>query len=251
MRIGILQPGYLPWLGFFEQMHNSDVFVILDDVQYDKKSWRNRNKIRAKDGWIWLTVPVLTKGAFSQRIKEVCINNGIPWQRKHLKSLETNYQKATYYKDYIDFFRELYSKEWKYLLDLDMAVIEFVKVQLKLNARMVFSSNLACVEDSGRVEDPDSLCGAAAVGAKNEKIINICKKLGADTLYDGESAESFIDKSLFAKEGITVEFQHYNHPVYTQLFQPFMPYMSVIDLLFNCGNASLDILKSTPVQNKF
>lgn len=231
MRIGILQPGYLPWLGFFEQMYNTDVFVILDDVQYDKKSWRNRNKIRTKDGWIWLTVPVFTKGSFSQRIQEVCINNEIPWQRKHLKSLETNYQKAPYYKDYIDFFSELYAKEWKYLLDLDMEIIEFVKVQLKLNARMIFSSNLApCAEDP------------ANGGAKNEKIINICKKLGADTLYDGESAESFIDKALFAKEGITVEFQHYNHPVYAQLFQPFMPYMSIVDLLFNCGNASLDII---------
>lgn len=241
MRIGILQPGYLPWLGFFEQMYNTDVFVILDDVQYDKKSWRNRNRIRTKDGWIWLTVPVLTKGSFSQRIQDVCINNEIPWQRKHLKSLETNYQKASYYKDHIDFFRELYSKEWKYLLDLDMAVIEYLKAQLKLNAKIFFSSSLYAA-DPEELEDPAASCRAATCGAKNEKILNICKKLSADILYDGESAESFIDKALFAKEGINIEFQHYNHPVYTQLFQPFMPYMSVIDLLFNCGNASLDII---------
>ena len=224
MKIGILQPGYLPWLGFFEQMHSTDLFVILDDVQYDKKSWRNRNKIRTKDGWIWLTVPVITKGAFSQKTKDVMINNDIPWQRKHLKSLETNYKKASYYKDYMVFFQELYSKKWEYLVELDMAIIQFIKEQLNITTKLTFSSSL---EVSGN---------------KNEKILNICKKVGAAALYDGASAENFIDKNLFSKEGVALEFQQYNHPVYPQLFQPFIPYMSVIDLLFNCGQQSLVVI---------
>lgn len=224
MKIGILQPGYLPWLGFFEQIYKTDLFAILDDVQYDKKSWRNRNKIRTKDGWIWLTVPVLTKGAFSQQIKDVKINNDLSWQRKHLKAIEINYNQAPFYKDYIDFFKEIYSKKWENLVELDMVIVEFIMKQLNLTTKLLFSSSLG------------------VSGNKNEKILNICKQLKADILYDGASAENFIDKEMFSKEGVNIEFQHYEHPVYPQIFKPFIPYMSVVDLLFNCGPQSMAVI---------
>src|SRR3990172_12538461 len=115
MRVAALQPGYLPWLGFFEQMYQVDLFVIYDEVQYDKRSWRNRNRIRTVDGWCWLTVPVLAKGLFEQKVPEVRINNNLPWRRKHWKSLHVNYKKAPYFRKYADYFEDVYKRDWEFL----------------------------------------------------------------------------------------------------------------------------------------
>lgn len=225
MVIGILQPGYLPWLGFFEQMHKSDVFVIYDDVQYDKESWRNRNRIKTANGVQWLTVPVLIKFEDHPLINEVNIDNKVNWRKKHLYSIRQNYSRAPFFKKYIDIFEEAYLKEWEYLIDIDMYFILKLAQCLNMSDKRIFRS---------------SSLGTA--GSRIERLINICKYFNADTFYEGKMGRNYINESYFAEHGIKVEYQDYKHPVYNQLHGEFVPYLSIIDLLFNYGDESLAIL---------
>lgn len=226
MRIGILQPGYLPWLGFFEQMYKSDIFVIYDDVQYDKEGWRNRNRIKTANGVQWLTVPVLMKFEDRPFIKEVKIDNKFPWRKKHITSIRQNYSKAPFYNKYIEIFEEAYSREWEFLINLDIYfILQLTKCLGMENKKIITSSSLN------------------VTGNKIERLINICKLFNADTFYEGAAGRNYIDETLFNKEGIRVEFQNYKHPIYSQLYGDFIPYLSVIDLLFNNGEKSLSILK--------
>src|SRR3989338_4487567 len=121
MRIAIMQPTYLPWLGYFELIDSCDLFIFLDDVQFVRKSWQQRNKIKTPAGELLLTVPVLTKGKLEQQIKDVGINNDLPWRTKHLGSIKNNYQRAPFYKKYIGFIEDLYFREYTGLLTLNMA----------------------------------------------------------------------------------------------------------------------------------
>lgn len=226
MRIGMLQPGYLPWLEFFEQMYKSDIFVIYDDIQYDKGSWRNRNRIKTANGVQWLTVPVLMKFEDRPFIKEVKIDNKLPWRKKHLTSIRQNYSKAPFYNKYIEIFEEAYSREWEFLVDLDIYfILQLTKCLGMEEKKIIMSSSLN------------------VAGNKIERLINICKLFNADTFYEGAAGRNYIDETLFNKEGIKVEFQNYKHPIYSQLYGDFIPYLSVIDLLFNNGEKSLSILK--------
>jgi len=225
MRIAIMQPNYLPWLGYFEMMYHCDTFVVLDDVQYNKKFWRNRNRIRVKDGAMWLTVPVLTKNKFKQSINEVQINHAVRWQDKHIRSLWLNYHRSPYFHKYYCHLEDILTKNnWNYLLDLDMAMLRLLAGTLNINTPLVTASSLS-LEQRGE-----------------EKIIAICEKLGAQQLYDTYNSRNFIDIDTFGKRGIEVIFQQYRYPQYPQQYKPFLPYMSVIDLLFNCGDESLQYI---------
>lgn len=225
--IGILQPGYLPWLGFFEQMYKSDVFVIYDDVQYDKEGWRNRNRIKTANGIQWLTVPVHVKLSDMPLIKDVKIDNKENWRKKHLLSIKHSYSKARFYKEHIGIFEEAYSMDWEYLVDIDMHFILKLADSLGMVAKKI-------VRSSG-IE-------AGRGGDRIERLINICKAFGADVFYEGASGRSYIDNSAFAVHGIKVEYQDYKHPVYKQLYGDFVPYLSVVDLLLNHGKDSLNII---------
>ena len=218
----ILQPGYLPWLGFFEQLYRGDIFVIYDDVQYDKHSWRNRNKIKTSQGAQWLTVPVNVDS--KTIIKDVNINNSQNWQRKHIKAVKQNYSKALFFERYFCDFQNILSKQYKYLVELDMELIYWLSEQLNIKKEIIFSSDLKIKGD------------------RISRLIKICKKLGTNKFYEGAAGRSYIDPSDFGNEGIKVEFQNYPHPVYRQLYGQFTPYLSVIDLLFNEGENSKEIL---------
>jgi len=224
MRVAIMQPGYLPWLGFFELMYNCDLFVFLDDVQYTRRDWRSRNRIRTKEGWIWLSVPVLTKGRRYQLIKDVEIDPSVNWRKKHLKSIQVNYCKSRYFERYFPQFEEVYKCKWSHLAELDIELISLLARELGIDTSFIRSSALR------------------PKGKGVDRIIDICKKLKADELYDSKAAANFIDIGRFKQEGIKVEFQDYRHPIYTQVYKPFIPYMSTIDLLFNHGPDSLRIL---------
>jgi hypothetical protein len=223
--IGVLQPGYLPWLGFFEQLHATDIFVIYDDVQYDKHGWRNRNQIKTPQGPRWLTVPVLAK--FSQRplILEVKINNRENWRKKHLFSIRQNYAKAPFFHRYIDFFSEVYQRDWDYLIDLDLHLIVNLAAFLGI--------------DPGKIVRSSTL---GLTGDRIARLIGICQKLGATTFYEGASGRNYIDEATFRQQGINLAYQDYRHPRYLQLYGDFIPNLSIIDLLFNCGDESLAIL---------
>lgn len=224
MTVVILQPGYLPWLGFFDQMYKSNTFVILDDVQYDKHSWRNRNRIKTAREVQWLTVPVLISGKNQPIIKGVLIDNKMNWRKKHLKGIEQNYKKSQFFKDYFYIFEETFSKEWKYLIDLDMEFIYRLNAVLGLNRKIIFASDLNIKTD------------------KTGRLINICQMLNASKYLTGDAAKEYIDAGEFIKHNIQLEFHNYSHPTYKQLYGEFIPYLSIIDLIFNHGDESLEIL---------
>jgi len=226
MIVSIHQPQYLPWLGYFDKIDRSDIFVFLDDVQFKKNEWQNRNKIKTAKGWQWITVPVIHK--FPQEIRQVEINNNIDWERQHLNSLTINYNKAPYFGDYIDFFETAYGKEWNYLLDLNIYIIENLVKMLGIKTKLVMSSKLRLP------------------GKATEHLVNICKDLKADTYLSGEGACAYLETEKFRKQGIEVIFQDFKHPHYNQLYcqeKGFIENLSIIDLLFNLGKDSISILR--------
>lgn len=223
----ILQPGYIPWCGFFDQMYRSDIFVIYDDISFDRHGWRNRNRIKTAQGIQWLTVPVLTAKQDWPLIKDIMIDSSDNWRRKHLRSIQQHYSKALYFKDYIGIFEENYSKEWKYLLDLDIAFIYVLREVLGITAEIKFSSDLNIQGD------------------KIQRLVDTCLKLGATQFLEGAAGKNYLEgfgESLFEKNGIKLVYQDYQYPTYTQLYGDFIPYLSIVDLLFNEGGRSLEIL---------
>lgn len=227
MIIGILQPGYLPWLGFFEQMHRSDVFVFYDDVQYDKEGWRNRNRIKTANGIQWLTVPVYMEFEKHLPINEIKIDNTKNWKKKHLYSIIQNYSKAPFFAKYISIFQEAYDKEWEFLVDINMYLIVKLANCLGMGNKTLLRSSTLNI-----------------TGDRIGRLIKICKFFGADIFYEGMSGKNYIDEAFFVNQGIKVEYQNFNHPIYNQLYGEFIPYLSIVDLIFNTGDKSLSILTS-------
>lgn len=218
------QPVYLPWLGLFHKIALSDAFCYFDDVQYQIKDFNNRNKIKTAQGPVWLTVPVLAKGYREKKIWQIEINNSIDWRKKHFKSMYLNYKKAPFFSRYADFFEDVYKKDWKYLVELNEYMLQWFLKELRIDVAYSKASELHFK------------------GYKSKLVLDMCKKLGADAYIFGELGEDYADKEAFAKEGVRVYFQNYKHPQYPQLYGNFASYMSIIDLLFNCGNKSLEIL---------
>jgi hypothetical protein len=224
--IGILQPGYIPWLGFFEQLYKSDIFVIYDDVQYDKGSWRNRNRIKTANGIQWLTVPVLLDFDEHVKVNKVRIDNNCNWRKKHFFSIKQNYSKSPFFNKYSPIFEEAFTRSWEFLIDLDMFFIHRICEIIGISRKIEFSSSLNIS------------------GNRIDRLVNICKYYNADVFYEGAAGRDYIDSDMFLGHGITVQFQDYKHPVYNQLYGKFSPYLSIIDLLFNHGDASLEIIIS-------
>lgn len=227
MIVSIHQPDYLPWLGFFDKISLCDVFVLLDNVQFSKNYFTNRNKIRTSQEWTWLTVPVLTKGKSDQKIDEVKINNISEkrWAEKQWKSIEQNYRKAPFFSEHADFFYQLYSKEWDSLTELNKTIIYYLVDAFGIKTR---------------------ICEVAEIGAKGNGtglLFDICQALGANTYLSGAFGKEYLDETLFTNHGIKVIYQEFLHPEYKQVFEPFIPNMSAIDLIFNYGNQSLQILR--------
>jgi hypothetical protein len=223
----VLQPGYLPWLGFFDQMQRASVFVYYDDVQFDKGGWRNRNRIKTDRGAQWLTVPVLQKGRALQRICDVEIDNRGDWARKHVATISQAYAHAPYRDVYLSELEALLSSPWTSLLELDLAVAAMMARWLSIVTPTYRSSELGIAGDqSGR-------------------LLAICRHFGADRYLSGLAAKAYLDEALFMRAGIAVEWQDYRHPAYPQLHGPFLPYLSALDLIFNVGPESGEILRAS------
>jgi hypothetical protein len=231
MRVTILQPSYLPWLGFFDQMSRSDKFVLLDDVQYTRRDWRNRNRVRVNEGWAWLTVPILQKSKFKQKLLETRIDNSIPWRTKHLQTLRQHYCKAPFFDKYFYRYQKIYDRDWKFLFDLCLETIILLKEELGIKTPLLRSSQMK------------------TLGEKTERLLSICRKLGATHYLSGESASDYILEESFSSQNIELEYQKYKHPLYPQRYPGFVPQLSALDLLFNCGEQSLNILRPVePIQ---
>jgi len=227
MHLGILQPSYLPWLGYFDQMHRVDTFVFLDDVQFTRRDWRNRNRIRTREGWMWLTVPVLHKNRFKEFLKETRIDNSVPWPRKHREAIRANYGQSAFFDLYFPALESIYGKPWVYLADLCFATVELLRMNLQIDTPALKASDFAIAS------------------VKGEKILSLCQATGANHYFCGDASMNYLSAAEFQKHGITLEFQNYRHPVYNQRYPGFVSYLSVIDLLFNMGERSLEILSGS------
>jgi len=226
MIVVIMQPTYLPWIGYFDLMDTADVFVIFDTVQFEKQAWQQRNRIKsAENESRWLTVPVIQD--LGQKISDVKINNSLSWPRKHWGTIEQYYKRAPYWKMYCDGLSAIYSRPWDSLLELNVALIKFIKDQLDIKTELVRASAL-----------PVS-------GEKVRLLVNICHYFKADVYLSPARAADYIEEdNIFDSEAISLIYHQYEHPVYAQMFLGFTPYMSSIDLLFNEGPKSLDIIRS-------
>ncbi|VAX28336.1 hypothetical protein MNBD_NITROSPINAE05-411 [hydrothermal vent metagenome] len=224
MRLSILQPSYLPWLGFFDQMHRADTFVFLDDVQFTRRDWRNRNKIRTPNGWSWLTVPVVQKSRFTQLLKDTRIDNSLPWRRKHSAAMRSHYARAPYFDLYFPALDAVYNKHWDFLLDLCFETLRILQQALGIQVSLFKASEI----------------GIRSL--KKEKILALCQTLKASHYLSGDAGEDYLCQKEFDPLGVVLEMQNYRHPSYHQRYPDFVPYLSVVDLLFNEGEHSLDIL---------
>ena len=174
MILSIHQPQYMAWIGYFHKIMHSDAFVILDNVQYKKGEFQNRNKIRVKDGSIWITVPVLTKGVLTQKIKDVLIDNKPNWRNTNWQSIDMNYHKAEFFKEHSEFFKRIYEKKWEKLIDITVVLNKYLMECLEIKIPIYFESDL-------NIE-----------GEKTTRIVNICKKLNADTYLSGVGAKEYL-----------------------------------------------------------
>lgn len=218
------QPVYLPWLGLFHKIALADTFVSFNQVQYLPKDWNNRNKIKSSQGAIWLTVPVLRSGHREKTISEIEINNDFPWQRKHWNSLYLNYKKAPYFAKYAPFFEDTYKKEWKKIAELNDYMLKYFLQFLGIEINFLDASQFMFQ------------------GKKNDLVLDMCTQLKAGTYIFGELGKNYADTESFQRQGISIAFQEYHHPVYPQLHGEFITHLSIVDLLFNCGEKSLDII---------
>lgn len=228
MVISVHQPQYIPWLGYFDKINKSDCFVFLDRVQYKAREYQNRNKICTKDGWIWLTVPVISKGLGRQRICDVKVDNDTDWQQKHLRSLKSCYSRTPFFKEHYHFFENIYSAKWERLIELNAHIIKYILKELKIETPLYYESKMDI-----------SLQGT-------DRVIEICRKLKARTYLSGIGGGDYLEEEKFVKAGIKLKYQNFTHPVYNQLYmegeKDFIPYLSIIDLIFNHGPDSLNIL---------
>lgn len=220
----IHQPAYIPWLGYFDKMAKSDIHIFLDDAKYSKNNLFNRNKIKTPQGEAWLTIPVKYKSDLP--ICQTQIDNSSDWRKNHFKTIKLNYARAPYFKEYLDFLEKFYSKNWRYLSDLTISMNKAIADLLGIEVKFLKSSELK------------------VAGTKNEKLINLCKKVRADTYLSGLGAKDthlnpygkpYLDEELFLKNNIRVIYQKFSYPQYQQLWGEFIPNLSIIDLLFNCG----------------
>ena len=238
MKAVIVQPFYLPWIGYFGMIDESDIFVFADNLQFLKKSWQRRNKIKTTDNRSkWLTVPV--NNNFGQMINEVIINNSktykqknktLNWKEKHWDLISTSYAKAPYFDDYKEDINEIFTREWKLLVDLDVYINEKISKLMHLK-----------IPHFIRLSDMDGL-----EGRKVDSILNICNYLGADEYISGPAAKNYIDYNEFQKfkqNNIDLYWFEFPYPIYPQIGKDFIPYLSAIDLLFNTGEKSRDYIR--------
>ena len=215
------QPAYLPWLGYFEKIMRSDVYIYMDAVQFERASFINRNKIKTSNGPIWLTVPVFSKGHRDTTMVNMKINNELNWQKKHFESICNNYKRAPYFKEIISKIAPFYEQEYDLFCDFCYEYTEFWFNELGMKTKPI------------RMKD------MSVVGYKSELIINMCKLMKADTYISGALGKNYIDNEVFEKNNIEVIYQDYHPNEYPQLWGDFVPNISILDFVMNTRDYSL------------
>ncbi len=220
MNVVILQPSYIPWRGYFDQVRRADLFIFYDDVQYDKHGWRNRNQIKTAQGKQWLTIPVHSAGVTQGiPIKDVKIDQDKPWAKNHLKALTISYSKAPCFKKYLPLLGSFYNRRDESIADFTIETTIALTRELGNNhTRFMRSSELDAID-----------------GQKTDRLIQILKRVGAAHYISGPSARDYIEAEKFAAANITLEYMQYEYPEYPQLYPPYDPFVSMLDLLFMVG----------------
>lgn len=228
MIVSIMQPAYLPWAGYFDRIARSDLHIVLDHVLIDansKTKFANRNKVRTAQGWCWLTVPLQSKGKYGQLyLDKIEIANDTGWARKHWNTLLHSYRKAPYFAAHQAFFEQVYAREWPLLNDLIRETSGYLATAFGLKKEILNSSAMN------------------VSGEKDELILNLCQAAGATTYISGPFGRDYLDEAAFQRAGIEVIYHEYEQPIYPQIHPGFEPYMSALDVLFNCGPTSLEIM---------
>lgn len=226
-KIAILQSNYIPWKGYFDMINMVDEFILYDDMQYTRRDWRNRNKIKTSNGLKWLTIPVEVKGKYFQKINETKISDK-EWCKKHWTTISQYYSKAKYFKDYKDIFEELYLNcDEEYLSQINYKFIIAINEILGIKTKIRWSSEF----DYGE--------------GQTEKLLRICQSCHTDIYLSGPAAKDYFDEELFRKNNIQVEWMDYSgYSEYNQLFPPFEHSVTILDLIFNEGLNATKYMKS-------
>lgn len=223
MKCVILQPSYIPWRGYFDQIAKADLFIFYDDVQYDKHGWRNRNRIKTQQGGQWLTIPVHSKGVVLENtpINQIEIAWEQSWAEKHWRAVQQTYSKAPHFKEYAPWLEQMYQLRPTLLVDFIIPLTVEIARKLGIcHTRFMRSSELS------------------ATGQKTDRLIQILTQVGCTHYISGPSAQNYIEDEKFEAAGISLEYMVYNYPEYPQLYPPFDPNITVLDLLFMTGEAA-------------
>ncbi len=213
MIVTIHQPDFLPWLGFFDRWQKSDLFIVLDDVQYLRRGWQNRDKIKTSQGVLWLTVPVKKKGFYHQEIRYVFIDKQEDWKNKHFNIIKNAYHKAPNFNFIFNELKDIYCDSSEKLIDLNINLLKFCANLLKIKTPLVYSSSYNITSK------------------KNSRLVDLIKAVDCDTYLTGLGSKNYLQTELFKKEGIDVLWQEYHHPQYCQLYGNFVPGLSILDYL--------------------
>jgi len=225
MVVTIHQPDFLPWLGFFDRWQKSDTYIVLDDVQFLRRGWHHRDKIKTQNGIKWLTVPVLKKSRYHQTIKEVRINNEENWHCKHLKTIQAAYGKATNFDLVYGRLSEIYNKDYDLLISFNMNLLRLCSKMLGINTTVVFASDFN-VKSTG-----------------SRRLVDLVKSVGGKDYLTGSGSRDYLDEALFKKAGIGVCWQKFDHPVYPQLHHGFEKMLSVIDFFMMASKDDFEKFK--------
>jgi hypothetical protein len=217
--VSIHQPAYLPWLGYLDRIRRSDVFVFLDNVQFQRNSFQNRNKVRTARGWTWLTVPLLTKGHTKSVLTDIEIDANQPWQRKHLATISQSYAGAPFRDRVMSWLAPFYAREWTRLADLCWAMLQAHLAELNIETQLV----RACDMDNRGMR-------------KSDLVLDLCRQLEATIYISGPQGRGYIDEVSFAAAGIELRYDEYHHPVYPQCQGEFESHMAAIDLMMNVAD---------------
>ena len=224
--VAILQSNYVPWKGYFDIIHSVDEFILYDEVQYTTGDWRNRNLIKRPDGRIaWITIPIFHRGHLSRRISEAMVADPF-WSRNHSNKIHDCYRNAPFYLDSADRIHGLYGSlaEEELLSRVNYRLIKSICDVLRIFTKISWSTDYP------------------GEGGQTERLVSICQMAGANAYLSGPSARNYLDQSLFAKQGIKVEWMRYEYPEYPQTAGPFTHQVSILDLLFNTGPQAADFI---------
>lgn len=217
-KVAILQSNYIPWKGVFDMINMVDTFVFFEDVDFTKRDWRTRNKIKTSNGSIWLSVPVVSASR-GTKIYEISIDQEQKWQEKHYKTICSYYKKAPFFQEFHPLLEEIYlNNSWKNLSEMNIHTTKLICDALDIkNTVFVNSKDLN------------------TNGSKDDKLLEICQKVGATEYISGPSAKDYIQPEKFKNNNIKLSYIKYSYPEYKQLYGDFDHFVSVLDVLFNCG----------------